>query len=251
MPRVIGPGKTGGSMKKLNAGELQAYREVQAMAKETIRYIQAVVAPGMSLEEVRAECELRLRQLGADSFWYYDIGAFVFAGDETAKSMSGRQYATPESILRPNDLITIDLSPQRYGIWGDYARTIVLENGAVVPSVEKIGNDEWRSGLEMEQRLHRELLRFATPETTFEQLYEHMNVLIAREGFVNLDYLGNLGHSIEKNREDRLYTEKGNRHRLADTALFTFEPHISVRGSDYGYKMENIYYFEGDGVKEL
>jgi len=33
--------------------------------------------------------------------------------------------------------------------------------------------------------------------------------------------------------------------------FFTFEPHISVKGSKYGYKKENIYYFEGDELKEL
>lgn len=29
---------------------------------------------------------------GADSFWYWDVGAFVFAGDKTAVSVSGREY---------------------------------------------------------------------------------------------------------------------------------------------------------------
>ena len=32
---------------------------------------------------------------------------------------------------------------------------------------------------------------------------------------------------------------------------FTFEPHISVQGSKYGYKRENIYYFENGEIKEL
>ena len=27
-------------------------------------------------------------ELGADSFWYWDVGAFVFAGDETTVSVS-------------------------------------------------------------------------------------------------------------------------------------------------------------------
>ena len=27
----------------------------------------------------------------ADSFWYWDVGAFVFAGDETTVSVSGKQ----------------------------------------------------------------------------------------------------------------------------------------------------------------
>ena len=39
--------------------------------------------------------------------------------------------------------------------------------------------------------------------------------------------------------------------KLADVSLFTFEPHISVSGSKYGYKRENIYYFDKEGLKEL
>ena len=35
------------------------------------------------------------------------------------------------------------------------------------------------------------------------------------------------------------------------TPQTTFEPHISVEGSKYGYKIENIYYFENGQLVEL
>ena len=41
------------------------------------------------------------------------------------------------------------------------------------------------------------------------------------------------------------------RTKLADVSLFTFEPHISASGSKYGYKRENIYCFDKEGLKEL
>lgn len=63
--------------------------------------------------------------------------------------------------------------------------------------------------------------------------------------------MGNLGHSIVKQKNDRIYIEKGNKSKLDDVALFTFEPHISISGSKYGYKRENIYYFEDGRIKEL
>ena len=53
----------------------------------------------------------KLRELGADSFWYWDVGAFVFAGDETTISISGTEYQTSGRTLGMNDIITIDLSP--------------------------------------------------------------------------------------------------------------------------------------------
>ena len=227
------------------------YRQVQAIAKETMKRIRTEVKPGMALAEVRKRCEKHLLALGADSFWYYDVGAFVFCGDETALSVSGRTYQTRERILAENDILTIDLSPQCGCIWGDYARTIILENGVVVDEIDQIRNAEWKKGLQMEEKLHEELFRIASSDMAFEQLYEHMNTFIAEHGFINLDFNGNLGHSIVKQKDDRIYIEKGNHQKLGDVSFFTFEPHISVAGSRYGYKKENIYYFENGILKEL
>lgn len=52
-------------------------------------------------------------------------------------------------------------------------------------------------------------------------------------------------------KNDRIYIEKGNQICLGEVHYFTFEPHISVQGSKYGYKRENIYYFENGEIKEL
>lgn len=37
---------------------------------------QAEIRPGMRLMEVRQLCEAEMLRLGADSFWYYGVGAF-------------------------------------------------------------------------------------------------------------------------------------------------------------------------------
>ena len=226
------------------------YRQVQKIAKDTIEYIKIYIKPGMTLLQVRELCDQKMLELGADSFWYYDIGAFVFAGDETAVSVSGRVYQTSDRIIQDNDIITIDLSPQVGDTWGDYARTIILQDGKVV-EITEISNEEWKHGLMMEELLHQELGEFATPETTFEELYYHMNQVIRDKGFVNLDFAGNLGHSIVRKKDDRIYIEKGNRSRLGDVDYFTFEPHISIPDSKYGYKKENIYYFKDNKLKAL
>ncbi len=227
------------------------YSEVQKIAKDTIEYIKNEIHTGMKLTEVRRLCEDKMLALGADSFWYWDIGAFVFSGDETTVSVSGREYVTSDRLIAADDIITIDLSPQNDNIWGDYARTIILEDGKVVDDISSIRSDEWRNGLLMEKELHAELLRFATPKTTFEELYFHINQLITDRGFINLDFLGNLGHSIVKDKNDRIYIENGNTALLSSVDYFTFEPHISVKGSKYGYKKENIYYFVDGKLKEL
>lgn len=227
------------------------YKEVQEIAKKTIDYIKSEIKVGMSLIEVREKCEKMMLDLGADSFWYWDVGAFVFANDETTLSISGKSYNTADKEINSNDIITIDLSPQNLNIWGDYARTIIIEDGIVVNNIKDIKNDEWRKGLTMEEMLHQELFDYATPNTSFEQLYFHMNDFIVSHGFINFDFLGNLGHSIVKNKADRIYIEKGNQCKLKEVNFFTFEPHIGIKNSVYGYIKENIYYFENDKLLEL
>lgn len=227
------------------------HQRVQAIARETMTRIRAEVRSGMTLKEVRARCEKHLLELGADSFWYYDVGAFVFGGDQTALSVSSRSYQTPDRMLGENDILTIDLSPQSGSIWGDYARTIILQDGKAVKAIAEIRSNEWRNGLLMEEKLHDELLCIAAPDITSEALYEHMNALIRFSGFINLDFNGNLGHSIVQSRDDRVYIEKGNLLRLGDVRYFTFEPHISIKGSPFGYKKENIYSFKNEVLCEL
>lgn len=227
------------------------YNKIQTIAKDTIKYIREVIVPGMNLIELRKLCEDKMLELGADSFWYWNVGAFIFAGNETTISISGKRYETSDRVIEDNDIITIDLSPQNENIWGDYARTIIIENGVVVENIKDIQNIEWKKGLEMEDLLHEELFKYVKVDTTFEELYYHMNDFIKERGFINLDFLGNLGHSIVTKSEDRIYIEKGNQTRLSDVKFFTFEPHISTVSSSYGYKKENIYYFVGSKLKEL
>ena len=107
--------------------QLMEYSEVQNIAQKTIEYIQTIIKPGMSLQYIRELCEGKMLELGANSFWYWDVGAFCFSGNETTISVSGKEYKTSERLIKDNDIITIDLSPQHNDIWGDYASVNVNE----------------------------------------------------------------------------------------------------------------------------
>lgn len=227
------------------------YSEMQNLNRAAMKYIAGTIKVGMNLPDIKKLCENYLLENGADSFWYWNVGALVFAGDETAVSVSGKDYRAAGRVIQKNDIITIDLSPQKDNIWGDYARTLVVEEGVVCDEIDGIKEDEWRNGLQMEVYLHKTLMDIATPEMTFEELYDYMNELIMKKGFLNLDFLGNLGHSIVKNKNDRVYIEKGNCKKLSDVEMFTFEPHISIPNSKYGYKREDIYYFVNSVLVKL
>ena len=225
--------------------------DMQNLNRATIEYASTVIVPGMTLCELRKLCETYMLSHGADSFWYWNVGAFVFAGDKTTVSVSGREYKTDDHVIEPNDIITIDLSPQNNCIWGDYARTLIVENGSIIKEINQIQNAEWRNGLKMEEYLHEAMLVFVNDDTTFEELFYYINEQIKAHGYVNLDFLGNLGHSIVRDKKERIYIEKGNTEKLSAVDAFTFEPHISLAGSHYGFKKENIYTFNNGAVAEL
>lgn len=139
------------------------YSAMQDLNRAAVKHIDCTMKAGMNLRDIKALCEDYLLKNGADSFWYWDVGAFVFAGDETALSVSGRDYTAANRTIQENDIITIDLSPQKDHIWGDYARTLVIENGKVCGKIDGIKNEEWRSGLQMEVYLHKTLMDVAAP----------------------------------------------------------------------------------------
>lgn len=111
--------------------------DMQNLNRDTIAYAASAIRPEMTLSNVRSLCEEYLLTHGADSFWYWDVGAFVFRGKDTILSVSGRQYETADTVIERNDIITIDLSPQCNRVWGDYARTVIIEDGVVITDSTK------------------------------------------------------------------------------------------------------------------
>ena len=51
--------------------------EMQNLNRATIEHASKVIVPGMTLIELRKLCEEYMLSHGADSFWYWDVGAFV------------------------------------------------------------------------------------------------------------------------------------------------------------------------------
>ena len=49
--------------------------EMQNLNRATIEHASKVIVPGMTLIELRKLCEEYMLSHGADSFWYWDVGA--------------------------------------------------------------------------------------------------------------------------------------------------------------------------------
>ncbi len=227
----------------MNSEELQKYAAAQSIAKQTIDFLKTYIRTGRTEKEIKEAAEKFLREKGVHSFWYYNIGAFVFVGKRTVISISGKKYQASDEKVQNNDLVTVDLSPQIDNYWGDHARSFVIEDGKVVAEMQS-HILEMKEGVQAEQELHRYFQGFITKNTSFEDVFCEMNSKIETMGYRNLDCNHNLGHSIEKDMDKRIYIESGNQKTLADATLFTFEPHIKKKDGNYGFKYEDIYYFD-------
>lgn len=90
------------------------YSSMQNLNRSAIKHAAATIEIGMRLSDIKELLENYLLENGADSFWYWDVGAFIFAGDETALSVSGKDYKIADRVIRRNEP-HISIPNSRYG----------------------------------------------------------------------------------------------------------------------------------------
>ncbi len=229
--------------------ELELYRHVQTIARGVLRDLEGFVCPGATERSIAAYAVALLRERGVTETWYYDCPAFVLLGSRSCLSISGREYIPADEPVGNTNLVTVDLSPKKDTFWGDCARSFFIEQGKYTADP---AHDEFARGKQFLETLHSRMPRFVDTNTTFHELFCWANAEIESNGFENLDFAQNVGHSIATRNADRQYIERGNGKRLTDVQFFTFEPHVRMRGGAWGFKHENIFYFDGSGhLKEL
>ena len=222
-------------------------RKVQAAARTVLTKLGPTIRSSDSEQTIVERAVSMLRDRGLTETWYYDCPALVLSGERSCLSVSGRGYEPSDAPLGAFNLVTVDLSPCRGPIWGDCARRFCIEHSryTVAPN-----DHEFSQGLKAEQDLHEFVRGYASRERTFGELYLVANERLDSLGFENLDFLGNLGHSIERNLGDRIFVEENNDVRLGEVRVFTFEPHIRKFNGRWGFKHENIYFFSRNGSLE-
>lgn len=238
----------------MNYSQKQLHRNylAQQIARETLDELAGVICAGMNEAQIeRLVCE-RMIQKGSGPFWYHGVGALVLLGKRSLLSLSARNYAPdPNNRLEKRDIVTIDCSPTFEGEWGDYTRTFFLEDGKVACE-EEVRDPQFRQGLDAELELHRMLKEELSADMSYEEVYLRLSERIRELGFINLDFHGNLGHSIETDEKKRICLEAGNKKTFRSYGKpFTLEPHICLQGGSFGYKRENIYYIDGNRFVEL
>lgn len=224
--------------------KLDQHSAVQRIAKQVLDQLSSTLNADDSEFTIASRAVAMLAEFEVTETWYYKCPAFVLLGTRSCISISGRDYLPSHETAGQSNVVTVDLSPALNGVWGDCARTFIIEQGIFTSVPVEI---EHQRGMKIESLLHDAMLSFVSPTTTFHELHEFGNAEILRHGFENLDFQGNLGHSIVSQREDRLYIEPANHRTLGSVPFFTFEPHVREAGGKWGFKHEEIYYFDSNG----
>ena len=221
--------------------ELDQYRQIQSKARIVLEKIASSISEDSTELSISNQCIQLLAELGITQTWYYSVPALVLLGSRSCLSISGKNYIPASEKVGDRNLITIDLSPLNGDTWGDCARSFPIPKGRVNFTSQ---DPEFSQGIDAENILHKAFVNYVQPNMTFEMVFDEMNRKIFELGFVNLDFMGNVGHSIVKRKENRTYFMKGNTTRLDQVDLFTFEPHIRLSNGKWGFKHENIYFFD-------
>lgn len=223
---------------------IPANASVQRIAKRVLSEITTTITAESSERTIASTANALLSRYGVAETWYYDCPALVLLGSRSCLSISGHDYQPSDEVVGQTNLVTIDVSPLVGKWWGDCARSFVVERGRVTsnPSLP-----EFQDGTTTVRELHASMCRFATPTTRFCDLYRFANDWITVTGFENIDFLNNVGHSIAARLDDRLFINEDTTELLGSVECFTFEPHIRQNGGRWGFKHEDIYYFDETG----
>lgn len=227
--------------------QIAEHRKVQLAARSVLDRLVPLIAPDDTEQSIAAKAYQMLQDSGYPDTWYYDCPALVLLGTRSCVSVSGRDYRPNDEPVGMSNLVTINLSPTHQNFWGYCARSYPIENGRATEQPHLL---EFRNGLSFLDRMHAMMPLVVQPHTTFGQLFEWANLRIRQNGFVNLDYRNNVGHSLATSREARQYIEANNDARLSDVGFFSFEPFVRLKGGKWGFKREGIFYFNSAGVLE-
>lgn len=226
---------------KPNISTINQYRAVQEAARKVLRALPSELSMHDTEATIAQKATSMLATLGYTETWYYDCPAQVLLGSRSCLSISGRVYTPSNESIGGKNLISIDLSPKSGEVWGDFSRTFALEFGAWVAQPK---TREYLNGFQFQHYLHSELTKWLKPHHTLHQLFDWANVTIREKGFVNLDFRSNVGHSIATKRDDRHFIQADNHTCLGEISFFSFEPFVRVKGGHWGFKHEDIYYFD-------
>lgn len=205
-----------------SAADLNGLLEIGKIVAETLRSMRERIRPGMTTKELDMlgwKVLQRHKARPAPLLTYGFPGmACISTNDEAAHGIPG------ERIIRPGDIVKIDVSAERDGYFADAAITVLIP--PVAP---------------LHQRLHDcakaafdAALAVAQANTPLNRIGLAAETTVRRQGFHIIRELP--GHGVgralhESPKYVPMFYSRRDKMRLADGLVITIEPHISAGSS--------------------
>lgn len=153
----------------------------QALAKGAIEAGFAAVASGVSEEDIDLAVSDFLRANAVEHVWTITN---VGLGENTRICFPTKHPSDLKAAER--DVLMLDVHPiTPDGFWGDCTRCKIIGD---YPQAQ--------AALADLERIHRETLTYCRPGMSAKELFGISHEKLVAEGFVLLDQLGNIGHSL-------------------------------------------------------
>ena len=113
-----------------SADEIEAMRKACRIAAVILDKVCALVAPGVSTYELDLAAKSLMDELGAVSACYnYQVGRLRFPGYTCISVNEEVVHGIPslKRVIRPGDIVSVDVTVRVDGFIGDNARTVLVE----------------------------------------------------------------------------------------------------------------------------
>jgi len=224
---------------------LQETKDIQAIAKSVLTELASCIDKNSTELSIAKAAENLLKKNGIHESWYYRVPALVLVGSRTSLYLSGKDYKPGTDKAGNRNLITVSLSPSKNKALGSYAKSFVIEDGKCTA---KPKSEVFIEGFKAMTTLHNEMRNFANPDTTFKELHSFGNKLLSNLGFTNLHILETLGYNLELGPSIRNFIDQNCDERLGVAKVLAFETHIKNKSNKWGFKFENLYRFDKNGI---
>ncbi|OLP59444.1 type I methionyl aminopeptidase [Xaviernesmea oryzae] len=204
-----------------NDNDLEKLKEIGRICADALQTMTAALEPGMTTAELDAIGRALLEREGARSApelsYKFPGATCISVNEEVAHGIPGKR------VIRPGDLINIDVSAEKDGFFADTGASTFLP--PVKSSIERLCRDGRRAlfvGLS-EVRAGRPLSAIGTAIGGFAR--KHRYTLIT-----NLASHG-VGRSLhEEPTEIATWPDKRDKRVITDGLVFTVEPFLSLGG---------------------
>jgi methionyl aminopeptidase len=201
--------------------QLEKLRACGRIVAKALREMAAAVRPGVTTAELAEIGSKVLAEHGARSspplIYGFPGDVCISVNDEVVHGIPGGR------VLRPGDLVKLDLTAEKDGYHTDSARTVQVASVTTVAS----------SLAHCAERAFRQSLAAARADNSVREIGRAVEREVCRRGFHVIRELGGhgIGHTIHENPSVPNYPDPMNRARLTEGLVLTIEPIIAAGSS--------------------